>query len=491
MFNLLRLHRTARPLIRLDEHLYRRARTTLVVVAVASALVSVMWRQSVTANVGLLALLALVPISERLGLPRDTTHHMEVATFTLVVAAADIHSGVGAFAVGLAGILVGDWLRGHAIRSDILTRALILTLLVAVGTIVQLHPTLTLVGFACWYIAAALMLADCLCRNDWGGVIAALLAAAWITVMSTMPVWMAALPDAARRIVMPGVPALQFALGFMTADLLLVNAIGLRQSGPRGIRFWRREFSPLFARYNGLAVGGTVMAAVFAAQPIIGLALVGAVFVMLLMFRREVAYSGRRLIATICALSSALDARDPDTKGHSDRVAAYSVAIADRLCWPAARRRELEIAAHLHDVGKIGVPDAVLLKADRLTVEEIAIIQRHAQLSADIVRNVGEFRQVAIIIRQHHERLDGSGYPLGIRADQQIAPARVLAVADVFDALTSPRPYRSPLSREEALQFIARDRARLYDASVVDALTGLVHDDAIEGAIQYGYCLTH
>jgi len=309
--------------------------------------------------------------------------------------------------------------------------------------------------------------------------------------MSTMPIWMAALPDAARRIVMPGIPALQFALGFMTADLLLVSAIGLRQSGLPGFRFWRHEFFPLFARYNGLAVGGTVMATVFAAQPIIGLALVGAVFVMLLMFRREVAYSGRRLIATICALSSALDARDPDTKGHSDRVAAYSVAIADRLCWPASRRRELEIAAHLHDVGKIGVPDAVLLKADRLTVEEIAIIQRHAQLSADIVRNVGEFRQVAIIIRQHHERLDGSEYPLGIRADQQIAPARVLAVADVFDALTSPRPYRSPLSREEALQIIARDRARLYDASVVDALAGLVHDDAIEGAIQYGYCLTH
>ena len=348
MFNLLRLHRIARPVIWFDEHVYRRAGATLAVVAVASVLVSVMWRQSVTANVGLLALLALVPISEWLGLPRDTTHRTENATFTLVVAASGIHSSVGALMVGLIGMLIGDRLRGNTGKTAFLSRALILTLLVAVGTIVQLHPILTLAGFACWYVAAALMLSDCLRRNDRGGVIAALLVAAWITVMSTMPVWMAALPDAVRRIALPGVPALQFALGFMTADLLLVNAIGLRQSGRPGIRFWRREFSPLFARYNGLAVGGMVMAAAFAAQPIIGLALVGAVFVMLLMFRREVISSGHRLIATICALSSALDARDPDTKGHSDRVAAYSVAIADRLCWPAARRRELEIAAHLH-----------------------------------------------------------------------------------------------------------------------------------------------
>ena len=197
------------------------------------------------------------------------------------------------------------------------------------------------------------------------------------------------------------------------------------------------------------------------------------------------------LVATLCALTSALDARDPYTRGHSDRVAAYSVAIADMLGWSRRRRRALEIPAHLHDVGKIGISDEILRKPGRFTPDERAVMEGHPVGSWAIVRNVPDLARIATMIRQHHERLDGSGYPDGLAGEAISPEAQIMAVADVYDALTSDRPYRSGVALAGAISEIERGSGVLFSPEVVRALGWLVLHDRIDATLQYAYCLSH
>jgi HD-GYP domain-containing protein (c-di-GMP phosphodiesterase class II) len=171
----------------------------------------------------------------------------------------------------------------------------------------------------------------------------------------------------------------------------------------------------------------------------------------------------------IRALARAVDARDPSTRRHSERVADLSVRIAAELGWSAERQGMLHEAALVHDVGKIGVADAVLFKASRLTDAEIAHIQEHSTLGAQIVADVLAAEQVTWV-KSLHERFDGRGYPEGIRGDRIPDGARVLAVADAWDAMTSARPYTAPLSAEKAAEECRREAGRQFDADVVAAL---------------------
>ncbi|HYZ28270.1 MAG TPA: diguanylate cyclase [Thermoleophilaceae bacterium] len=153
----------------------------------------------------------------------------------------------------------------------------------------------------------------------------------------------------------------------------------------------------------------------------------------------------------IRALARAVDAKDPATQRHSERVATLARRLAEQLGWPPARVTLLEEAALVHDVGKLGVPDAVLLKRGRLDMDEYEIVKRHAALSAEIVGDVLTPEQVAWI-RGHHERPDGAGYPDGLASAQIPDGAAILALADAFDVMTSERPYSAPRDRAQALE---------------------------------------
>jgi putative two-component system response regulator len=193
----------------------------------------------------------------------------------------------------------------------------------------------------------------------------------------------------------------------------------------------------------------------------------------------------------VCALSSALDARDQYTRGHSDRVASYALGIARQLGWSSRKLREIELAGHLHDVGKIGVPDAVLLKPGRLSPEEYATVQKHVEDSVAVVRNIPELKSVAMDILQHHERLDGSGYPHGLIGDDISQAARILGVADSFDAMTSTRSYRPAMPVEQAIRLIKAEAGTKYDQTIVDTLILLNQEGDVEGMLAYTYCLSH
>ncbi len=179
-----------------------------------------------------------------------------------------------------------------------------------------------------------------------------------------------------------------------------------------------------------------------------------------------------RTVAALQALARAIDAKDSGTARHSERVAVVATAIARTLDWPAGRIDALHEAALLHDVGKIGVPDELLLKTAPLTGEEREQLRIHAILGAEIVTDVFSNEQIAWV-RSNHERWDGSGYPDGLAGDAIPLGAQILAVADAWDAMTSAQSYRDPLSVSEALDELRRGRGRDFAPRVVDVVEAL------------------
>ena len=183
-------------------------------------------------------------------------------------------------------------------------------------------------------------------------------------------------------------------------------------------------------------------------------------------------------LATVQALANAIEAMDAYTEGHCERVAEYAMKIADRVGIDAETRYLLEVAARLHDIGKIAVPTEVLNKAAALTPEEMAIIQRHPQVGYDILQEIPGMEVSREIILQHHENFNGQGYPGGLVADEVVECARILALADSYDAMTSERPYRrQPLSLEEAIAELHANAGTQFDPRLVEVLVAILREE--------------
>lgn len=185
---------------------------------------------------------------------------------------------------------------------------------------------------------------------------------------------------------------------------------------------------------------------------------------------RSAAQANRQLfISSIRAFAAAIDAKDPYTRGHSERVARYSRAISHYLGLPKDIQERVWISAVLHDVGKIGVEDKVLLKMGRLTDEEFDKMKMHPVIGADIVEPIHELREMLPGIRWHHEAWNGSGYPDNLQGEQIPLMARIIGVADTFDAITTNRPYQKASPPEYALQTIKKLTGTKFDAKIVTA----------------------
>lgn len=175
-------------------------------------------------------------------------------------------------------------------------------------------------------------------------------------------------------------------------------------------------------------------------------------------------------MGSIQMLAGAVDEKDPYTRGHSDRVTRYSLLIAKEMNLPAVFMETLQISAQLHDVGKIGIEDHILKKPGALTEEEFEVMKTHTTKGANILRPVTQLAEMLPGIELHHEALDGRGYPYGLKGDQIPLLARVIAVADTFDALTTNRPYQQAHTPEQALQIIRNLAGKRLDPVAVDAL---------------------
>lgn len=182
---------------------------------------------------------------------------------------------------------------------------------------------------------------------------------------------------------------------------------------------------------------------------------------------------------TITALASAIDAKDGYTNGHSDRLSRYAVIIATALRLGESRVKVIEYAAKLHDIGKIATPDYILNKPGKLTEDEWGEMKAHSLRGAAIIEPLEFLKEVVPVVRHHHERYDGKGYPGRLKGKRIMLEARILAVADAFEAMTTNRPYQKARSIERAKEELEKNKNSQFDPKVVDVFLGVLGNGSL------------
>lgn len=200
----------------------------------------------------------------------------------------------------------------------------------------------------------------------------------------------------------------------------------------------------------------------------------------------KTSYEKTRLIlsGTVLAMSKIVESRDPYTAGHEQQVSEIAGLIAQKMSLSNDQVEAIRVAGSLHDIGKIGVPAEILTKPGRLSWLEMEMIKTHTQNAYDILKTIEFPYPIAQIILQHHERMDGSGYPQGLKGDDILLAARIIGVADVLEAMSAHRPYRPALGMEAAMDEIVKNRGVLYDPNVVDTCLGIYQSESQNGFLQ-------
>jgi len=237
---------------------------------------------------------------------------------------------------------------------------------------------------------------------------------------------------------------------------------------------WRINFKDILPSYLAEAPMGFLMAIVYVDVGVVGILLF---FLPLLLARRSFElYTKMRKVYldTIRALAAAIDAKDPYTKGHSERVAETSVALAQELNLPGQEIENIEYTALLHDIGKIGIADNILGKNSSLTDKEFDKIKEHTVMGAKIIEPVDFLKNSYEAIYHHHEKYNGAGYPDGLKEKDIPLSARIIAVADAYDAMGSDRPYRKKLSKDKILNELKDQSGKQFDPEIVKALLSVL-----------------
>jgi putative nucleotidyltransferase with HDIG domain len=280
-------------------------------------------------------------------------------------------------------------------------------------------------------------------------------------------------------------PAYIFASSvFLLNSLLVALAVSIERN-ESAFRVWRHQFSWLSASYLASAAIAAIvivlMKSVDVALAVVLLPLAIVSFLAIKTTLGRLDDTNKHLIevnalhlSTIETLAMAIDAKDQVTHGHIRRVQRFAVGLAEALGVVDHRQlRAIEAAALLHDMGKLAIPEFILNKPGRLTAREFSVMQTHAAVGADLLSSIDFPYPVVPIVRHHHENWNGSGYPHGLRGAEIPIGARILAVVDCYDALTSHRPYRPAMAPEIALEILMQRRGTMYDPLVVDAFVGV------------------
>jgi len=269
-------------------------------------------------------------------------------------------------------------------------------------------------------------------------------------------------------------PAALCALSYCVINSFLVTMVIALSQETRITTVWRVNIKEMIPSYLAEAPMGFIMAIVYVEVGIIGILLF---FLPLLLARRSFElYTKMRKVYldTIRALAAAIDAKDPYTKGHSERVAEISVALAQELNLSDRDIENIEYTALLHDIGKIGIADNILGKNSSLTNKEFDKIKEHTVMGAKIIEPVDFLKNSYKAIYHHHEKYNGKGYPDGIKSEDIPILARIIAVADAYDAMGSDRPYRTKLNKDKILKELKDQSGKQFDPEVVKVLLSVL-----------------
>jgi len=236
----------------------------------------------------------------------------------------------------------------------------------------------------------------------------------------------------------------------------------------RAFDIWAEAAGVELKQTAAIYIAGYLLAVLSNGRPLLAVVMMGPIAALQLALNRSTQLR-EQTVAAVQSMADVVDRRDPYTYQHSQDVAAYAVRTARQLHLPDRDVEMIRLAARVHDLGKIAVPDAVLHKAGRLTDHEFELMKKHPQDGADILAKFPEYRRGRELVLAHHERMDGRGYPRGLAGTAIPLGARIIAVADAWDAMTSNRPYRVALDQDVALGELMRGRGIQWDAEVVDA----------------------
>ena len=261
---------------------------------------------------------------------------------------------------------------------------------------------------------------------------------------------------------------------YVTTTTLVVIAVAM-MSRRSPVQVWLEAAAVDWKLTAAMYVSGYLLALVSAAHPWLALVMLAPLAGLQLAMKRAVQMRDQT-IAAVESMADVVDSRDPYTGRHSRSVAEHSVRIARQMHLHESEVELIRLAARVHDLGKIAVPDEVLNKQGRLTEEEFAIMKRHPVTGAEILSKFPEYRRGRELVLAHHERVDGRGYPRGLVRDQIPLGARVIAVADSWDAMTSDRPYRHAMDQYVAMAELLRGRGIQWDTVVVDAFAATMPD---------------
>ncbi|SHH49032.1 HDIG domain-containing protein [Caloranaerobacter azorensis DSM 13643] len=259
------------------------------------------------------------------------------------------------------------------------------------------------------------------------------------------------------------IPILSAVLVYIILNTIIIANLMSILSGQNFIKMWIKNIKDLVP--NAIAVGALGLIIALAYFKLGAFAVVIFFGPLLLARHSYKLYMDMKHVymETIQALTNAMEAKDAYTSGHAERVGKYAVKLARALNLSDRRIENIKNAAILHDIGKIGIDDQILRKPGKLTYEEYEKIKKHPSIGAEILKEVNFLKEVSSIVRHHHERYDGKGYPDGLKEDEIPVEAAILAIADVYDAMTSDRPYRKALTKEVALSEIEKNAGTQFN----------------------------
>lgn len=264
---------------------------------------------------------------------------------------------------------------------------------------------------------------------------------------------------------------------YFIAESLIISALLAKINEKEFFKYWIQNIRRVFIDIPSLFPLGLVVIYFFDHNPIMNLFIIPTFVAVYTALKRRVQII-KETENTLFALADAVDARIPDTMNHTRRVAKLSEGLCDILKLPSDLSNEIAIASSLHDIGKISIPDSILNKNGPLNEEEYEIIKTHSEEGAKIASRLSLFKEGAKLIRHHHERYDGTGYPDGLKGEDIPFGSRIICIADSFDTMTTPRCYRPRTkSIEESLEEVERCKGTQFDPKIADAFIKMIREE--------------